>query len=360
MADPATADLTIEPPPTFAKVFGPDSILASGVSTLTFTIDNSASAFAASSLAFTDTLPAAVVVATPSVTVNGCGGTLTATAGSGTISLSGGSVGASATCTVDVDVTSVTAGTHVNTSGELTSSSGNSGTSTDTLTVNPAVDISVTKTDGVTSAVPGMGVTYTITVANAGPSLDPSVSLIDTFPSPPLTCTFTSVAAGGATGNTAAGAGDLAEMLSMPVGSSVVYTATCAIDSDATGTLSNTATATPSITDTVPGNNSATDDDTVLTPEADLSITKTDSQDPVAAGGALSYTLTVTNSGPSDASNVVITETLPSGVTFVSSTGCAEDPAGVPTCSLGTLTAGNAGVATIDVTIDAPTTGTPS
>lgn len=55
---------------------------------------------------------------------------------------------------------------------------------------------------------------------------------------------------------------------------------------------------------------------------------------------------------------MVVTDTLPAGVTFVSTTGCAEDPNGVPTCSLGTIAAGGQASYTISVTIDPDTLGT--
>ena len=128
------------------------------------------------------------------------------------------------------------------------------------------------------------------------------------------------------------------------------------IDPLATGTLTNTATVSSPITDPVPGNDSATDSDT-LTSTADLSITKVDDIDPILAGNALTYTVTVNNTGPSDAQNVVVTDTLPSGVTFVSTTGCAEDPNGVPTCSLGDIPAGGSAQYTITVTVDPTTSG---
>lgn len=51
---------------------------------------------------------------------------------------------------------------------------------------------------------------------------------------------------------------------------------------------------------------------------ADISITKLGLPDPVASGGDLTYTLTVTNNGPSTASNVVVTETYPAGFTYSS------------------------------------------
>ena len=143
VAEPATASLGIEPAPTFAKSFAPPAIAAGQVSTLTFTIDNTASALAAGSLDFTDNLPAGTAIAAAPNTSTTCtGGTLTAVAGSGAVSYTGGTVGAGASCTVTVDVTGVSAGVHVNVSGALTSSSGNSGTATADLTVSGSLLIS--------------------------------------------------------------------------------------------------------------------------------------------------------------------------------------------------------------------------
>lgn len=85
-------------------------------------------------------------------------------------------------------------------------------------------------------------------------------------------------------------------------------------------------------------------------PEADLSVTKVDSADPVAAGSPLTWTITVDNLGPDAADNVVVSDTLPAGVTLVSTSGCAEDPNGVPTCTLGNIAA--SGSAAYDITVD--------
>jgi len=136
VGSPATAQLTVEPPPAFSKAFSPDTIPCGGLSTLTFTIDNTASSLAVTDLAFTDTLPAGVVVATPSNTSDTCTcGTLTAVAGSGTITYSGGVVAAEASCEIQVDVTSNVSDFHTNTTNDLTSSAGNSGPATASLTV---------------------------------------------------------------------------------------------------------------------------------------------------------------------------------------------------------------------------------
>lgn len=86
---------------------------------------------------------------------------------------------------------------------------------------------------------------------------------------------------------------------------------------------------------------------------ADLSVTKTDSPDPVAAGTQLTYTVDVENSGPDSATGVQVVDTLPSEVSYVSDTGgCVEAPAGTLTCALGTLASG--GSTSFDVTVDVP------
>ncbi|MDX2428678.1 MAG: IPTL-CTERM sorting domain-containing protein [Xanthomonadales bacterium] len=363
VAEPATADLTIEPPPTFAKLFTPDSMVFSGVSTLTFTVDNSASAVAASNLSFTDNLPAGIVIANPTNASSTCGGMGNAVAGAVSFTYSGGSVGAGATCTVQFGVTGAAEGMHVNVTEDLTSSSGNSGTATDTITILPEVDVSVTKDDGVTSAAPGGSLTYTIVASNAGPSADPSVTLTDTFPAV-LICTHTSVAAGGATGNTAAGAGNLTETLSMPAGSSVTYTASCTIDSDAAGTLSNTATVVTSIPDNNSANNSATDADTVLTSEADLSVSKDDGVTSAVPGGSLTYTIVASNTGPSADPSVSLADIFPADLTCAYTSVAAGGATGNTAVGAGNLAetlsmpAGSSVTFTASCTIDSDATGT--
>ena len=74
-------------------------------------------------------------------------------------------------------------------------------------------------------------------------------------------------------------------------------------------------------------------------PEIDLAITKADSPDPVSVGGLLTYTLTVTNTKGDTASNVVVTDSLPSAVTFVSVSSTKGSCSGTNPiiCSIGTV-----------------------
>jgi uncharacterized repeat protein (TIGR01451 family) len=85
---------------------------------------------------------------------------------------------------------------------------------------------------------------------------------------------------------------------------------------------------------------------------ADLAVSKSDSPDPVEVGQTLTYSLQVRNNGPDGATNVVLTDTLPSAVTFgsvTSSQGSCSQASGVVTCNLGTLA--NGGLATVTVLV---------
>lgn len=123
--------------PIFSKAFSPNTIGQGGTSTLTFTITE-ASGRPTPGLAFVDNMPVAITVASPAnIQIGGdCRDIeFTAAEGSSLVTLTNGGVGGGQTCTLSVDVTSSIIGTHTNLTGDLTSSSGNSGTATDDLVV---------------------------------------------------------------------------------------------------------------------------------------------------------------------------------------------------------------------------------
>jgi uncharacterized repeat protein (TIGR01451 family) len=98
--------------------------------------------------------------------------------------------------------------------------------------------------------------------------------------------------------------------------------------------------------------NNTTSEDTIIRPAADLSIAKTDAPDPAKVNEPLTYTLTITNAGPDEATNVVVTDTLPTGVNFGSVTASQGSCSGTGpvTCTLGTLTNGTTATITLVVT----------
>jgi uncharacterized repeat protein (TIGR01451 family) len=183
-------------------------------------------------------------------------------------------------------------------------------------------DLSITKTDSPDPVVPGGTLTYTITVTNNGPDTQTSASIADTFPAGFNGVLFTSSATGGATGNTASGGTSINDTVTMPAGSTITYTVTGTVASSTSqGTvLTNTATVTAGAgtTELNTTNNSATATTTVGAAVADLSVVKTDSPDPVIAGNNLTYTIIVSNVGPSDAQSVSLSDAIPANTTFVS------------------------------------------
>src|SRR5207248_473274 len=84
-----------------------------------------------------------------------------------------------------------------------------------------------------------------------------------------------------------------------------------------TGSVSNVAAVSSTTTDPTPGNNSATDTDTV-NERADLQISKTDGVTSVNAGGSTTYTIRVTNNGPSSVTFSTLTDAAASATPFPS------------------------------------------
>lgn len=224
------------------------------------------------------------------------------------------------------------------------------------LAAAQTADLSVTKADSPDPVTPGSNVTYTVTLTNNGPDSAASAVLSDALPAG---TTFVSLSApGGWTCSTpAVGAGGTFEcsLDPFPVGSAV-FTLVVAVDPSVTTEITNTAAAFSATPDPEPENEvgSAT---TAVAVSADLSVAKTDSPDPVAAGTSLTYTLTVTNAGPNNAGNVILTDTLPAGTTFQSISGpwACSNPgvgnAGTVDCSTASFAPGSA-VFTLTVLVD--------
>lgn len=97
----------------------------------------------------------------------------------------------------------------------------------------------------------------------------------------------------------------------------------------------------------------------MLTPcpaaDADLTCLKLDSADPVNYGETITYTLFVTNTGNADTWSTLVTDTLPAGVTYVSSSPECVEAGGVVTCTTGSLRNGLSDQFQIVVTAPAAT-----
>ena len=347
--DLASEDTTIsvEADLSVVKVDSADPVAAGASFSYTVTVSN-AGPSDATDVVLTDVLPGLVTYTSAMPDQGSCseaGGTVTCPLG--TIA-DGDSVDVVITVVVGVGVG---AGTVLTNTASVVSTSPdpvplNNSDSEDT-TVEEVADLSVAKVDLVDPVVAGTNVTYTVTVTNGGPSGAPLVVLTDTLPTG---TTYVSAVPDQGTCSELAGVvtgslGSIANGVSVDV---VIVAAVAPDVADGT-TLTNVASVVSTASEPTPGDNS-TSEDTLITAEADISVTKVDSVDPVLAGANLSYTVTVTNGGPSDAQTVVLTDTLPGGTNYVSAVpdqGTCSEAAGVVTCSLGVIAAG----ASIDVVI---------
>jgi uncharacterized repeat protein (TIGR01451 family) len=115
--------------------------------------------------------------------------------------------------------------------------------------------------------------------------------------------------------------------------------------------LTNTASVSSSSGDAFPANDSA-NETTTVTALADLALSKQANVGSVLPGAPVTYTLTVTNLGPSSAADLTLTDWLPAGSSFVSATGdgwsCAE-LSGIVTCTTPSLSVGAAPVVTVGI-----------
>jgi uncharacterized repeat protein (TIGR01451 family) len=136
-------------------------------------------------------------------------------------------------------------------------------------------------------------------------------------------------------------------MNDVAVGDDINYKVGIAVVARSTtvGTITSDASATTTTNDPNPANNFATGVTNIVAlpqPEADLVAAEVDSVDPVDAGDNISYTITVANSGPDTAEGVVVTDTIPEGLTFFSATPqavCGEE-SGAVLCLLGDMSNG--------------------
>jgi len=207
----------------------------------------------------------------------------------------------------------------------------------DDASASSGPDLSITKDR--TSAppvVPGQDVTYRITVANQGPGSVTSVRVTDTLPSEIRHPVFAPSA-----GSYDPGTGVWSGLDLIPGQTVTLDLLQGAVDPAARGTLVNRAWVEPpaGVADPDPTDDFATASDP-LEPFADLKVSKTADADPAELGGLLTYTLTVTNKGPSAATAVTLADPLPPATQFDSATstlgGCTLDvPTRILTCGLG-------------------------
>ncbi|EED31197.1 conserved repeat domain protein [gamma proteobacterium NOR5-3] len=301
----------------------------------------------------TDALPTGVTLTGPvTCTVTGtatCGSASTGTAGDTAFTLNNSTIAAGAGNALVLSVpvafaANLTTDPLVNTAfatdpDDPDGANGSDGNNRDAVT-----DLSVTKDDGSLTYLPGGVAIYEMVVSNAGPSDALDVTVTDPLPAGttltgPVTCTAAGTATCGSastgglgdvtftlTGSTiAAGAGNTLT-LSVPVAFAPSLVA---------ASLVNTVT----VTDPGDPDGAQASDINLRASVIDLLASKDDGVDTYTPGGTSTYTIEVTNAGPSDAQSVSVIDDLPAGLTLDSAVLCAASGGAV----CGTLSEGAPG-----------------
>jgi len=298
----------------------------------------------ATAVTISDALPAGVTLSANATCAAGgtsiCG-TLTGSAGQASVSATGARVAAGAGNAVVLTVPVVfapglTVNPLVNTATAVDALSGASGMGVDSDTLAAAPTLVLSKSDGTASYVPGGMGTYVITIGNLGPSNANAVAMTDNLPAGvTLSSGATCAAAGSASCGALTGAAGTSVVtisggaITAGAGNSIVVTVPVRFDPAlVTDPLVNTASAAASGAAPV----TATDSD-ARAAATGLTLTKTDNKLAYTPGDQGTYVLTLGNAGPSDATVIVLGDTLPAGVTLRAGATCVA--AGSATC--GTL-----------------------
>jgi len=211
-----------------------------------------------------------------------------------------------------------------------------------------AADLSVTKVVNNTSPTVGNAVTYTITVANSGPS--PARLITIGAPIPTGATNISAVASAG-TYSAATGVWSIPLLAS---GASATLTEIDRVDTSAV--IVNGATIlSAEQPDLNPANNSASVTLNPVVPTTDLALVKSYDASVIRVGDTVTATVTVNNVGPRSATGVSVRDPLPHGLEFVSAVGQGTYNPTTGVWSVGSI--GYPGSATIRIKARATSTG---
>lgn len=232
----------------------------------------------------------------------------------------------------------------------------------------PDADMNITVSDSPDPVSPDGDITYTVTVTNQGP--DPATNARMTIVGNGGQTRFVSlIAPGGWTCNPpAAGtllnvAGYDCTIASLANGASAVFTVVTEASDDlhpnSDHNITQMFTAYADEADPDGTDNSWTETTLYDVSNADISVTNSDSPDPVSPGDTITYAQSITNNGPDTAANATFTQSTPAGTTFQSFTApagwsCATPAAGATgaiTCTKPSMTSGESGAFTLVVNV---------
>jgi uncharacterized repeat protein (TIGR01451 family) len=354
VATPASADIAV------TNSAAPSTVAPSANITYTQSLTNNGPAVA-TTVTFTEAIPTNttfVSLAKPAAWT--CSTPAVGATGTVNCSIASLAAGSAASFTLVTKVNAGTATGTVITDTDMGSSSitdpnpsNNSATANVTVAQANQADMAVAMSENPNPVLAGGNITYTAVVTNNGPAIATTVTAVDTIPA---NTTFSSdIVPSGWTcvvNATTVSCSNPSMAANATSTFSFVFTVTAGT---APGTvITNSLTVGSAVPDPTSSNNTATTTDTVTSPsQADLSINKSGAPEPVNQGDTLTYTLTVANNGPATAANVVVSDPLPSAVTYQSSSatqGTCSQASGTVTCNIGSMSNGQIVTITISVT----------
>ncbi len=325
-----------------------DPGVAGGPLTYTITVKNNGPA-TSTGVVITDPLPAEVNYVNATSTM----GSVTYANGTVTVNVGTLAVNQVVVVTINTTIKESASGTILNAAevrGNEFETNTTNNRDEEPTPVDPRIDLQITKTDDVDPGIAGGPLVYTLTIRNNGPSRATGVIVNDPLPSS-VTYGSATTSKGTVTFTNGTVRGNIG---TLAVGEVVTITVNTTIKPGTRGTILNEATVAGNEIETNTANNKD-DEPTPVNPIIDLSIDKSDDVDPIIAGEVLTYTLLVRNDGPSTATGVVVTDTLPPNVKTQSITttqGTFTQTGRTILVTMGTLAPGEQERVTIKVIVD--------
>ncbi|MFD7597990.1 hypothetical protein ACFV6D_33805 [Kitasatospora sp. NPDC059812] len=275
----------------------------------------------------------------------------------------GGSLTWTLTGTLDANATTTPTNTATVTGGPDPATPTHTAVASPTNSPTPQANLTVSKALLTNPVVPGQQVQWQVTVTNNGPSRARNVVVTDAVPSG---VTGASMKADTDSTNCPITNGTATcPAVEIPVGSSLTWTLTGTLSPNATTTPSNTATVTGGPDPATPTHTAVASPTASPSGQASLTVSKALLTDPVVPGGPIQWRVSVTNNGPSQARNVVVTDQVPAGVTAASMKADADGAncpitSGTATCPAVQIPVGGSVSWTLTGTLSPDATTTPT
>jgi uncharacterized repeat protein (TIGR01451 family) len=323
--------------------------------TYTITVTNSGGSSTTSSVTVTDTLPASLTYVPTTISGWSCsaaGQVITCTSSN---VVAAGATFPALTLTVNVSATAPASVTNnVSVSGGGETNTGNNSAS-DATTINQVADMTVAKTH-TGNFTRGSTGSYLITATNNGTGAVPAgttVTVSDTLPAGLTPTGWTIPPGSGWSCNIASQTVTCTNSNALAVGASyAAISITVSVAQNAAASLTNTATVSGG--GQVVTSNDSSSDPTTIVSSSDLSLTKVTSNPGLGIGTNATFTITVSNAGPTNATGVAVRDQLPAGLTYVSSTpSVGSYNSGTGVWTVGNLASGTSATLTLVARVDA-------